>query len=35
MTAQELLNQGFQHFARKEYEQSKDLFKKAIEADES
>ena len=34
MTKQELLNGGFQHFSKREYDQAKENFEKAIELDE-
>jgi len=34
MTKQELLNSGFQHFAKREYDQAQQNFEKAIELDE-
>lgn len=34
MTKQENLNNGFQHFAKREYEQAKECFQKALELDE-
>ncbi len=34
MTKQELLNNGFQHFAKREYDQAQDNFEKAIAIDE-
>ncbi len=34
MGKQELLNQGFQHFARREYEQARSFFEQAIAEDE-
>ncbi|HHM02106.1 MAG TPA: tetratricopeptide repeat protein [Caldithrix abyssi] len=35
MGKQELLNQGFQHFARREYDQAQKLFEQAIGEDET
>ncbi|KAA3612994.1 MAG: hypothetical protein D8M58_11830 [Calditrichaeota bacterium] len=34
MTKQELLNSGFQHFAKREYDQAQEKFEKAIEIDD-
>jgi len=34
MTKQELLNNGFQHFAKREYDDAKNSFKQALELDE-
>jgi Tfp pilus assembly protein PilF len=34
MTKQELLNAGFQHFAKREYEEAKENFEKALEIDD-
>jgi tetratricopeptide (TPR) repeat protein len=35
MTKQELLNNGFQHFAKREYEEAQESFEKAIKLDDT
>ncbi len=34
MTKQELLNKGFQHFAKKEYKEARGYFEKALQIDD-